>query len=139
MRKIWYHDITRHVFVKQGCPGWQQNQNMAKFEEIESLSPIFWPQPQGCVMSVKFEEPLDELTVQVRLLYHHPYFKYRTSFVSRTELLTDKRMDLNLKFKIISLGRGTIRIYMHDQILHVYLYWENKQRPWWGPCKNDLF
>ena len=29
------------------------------------------PQPQGRVMLVKCEEPIDELTVQVWLLYHH--------------------------------------------------------------------
>ena len=36
------------------------------------------PHPQGHVMSVKFEQPLDELTVQVWLLYDHPNFKYCT-------------------------------------------------------------
>ena len=40
-------------------------------------------------MSVKCEEPIDELTVQVWLLYHHPKFKYCTLFVSRTKLPTD--------------------------------------------------
>ena len=41
------------------------------------------------MMSVKCEQPLDELTVQVWLLYHHPNFKYCTLFVSGTELWTD--------------------------------------------------
>ena len=41
-------------------------------------------------MSVKCEEPIDELTVQVQLLYHHANFKYCTLFVSGTELRTDK-------------------------------------------------
>ena len=36
------------------------------------------PYPQGYMMSVKCEQPLDELTVQVWLLYHHPDFKYCT-------------------------------------------------------------
>ena len=31
---------------------------------------------QGHGMSVKFEKPIDELTVQVWLLYHHSNFKY---------------------------------------------------------------
>ena len=53
---------TRHVFVKLGCPQRQQSQNMAK-----SPSPKFLPltPSQGQVMSVKCEQPLDELTVQV--------------------------------------------------------------------------
>ena len=65
---------TRHVFVKHGCPRRQQSQNMAK-----SLSPQFWPHPQGHVMSVKCEQPfIDELTIQVWILYDHPNFKYCT-------------------------------------------------------------
>ena len=44
-------------------------------------------------MSVKCEQPLDELTVQVWLLYGHPNFKYCTLFISGTELRTDKRTD----------------------------------------------
>ena len=44
-------------------------------------------------MSVKCEEPLDELTVQVWLLYGHPNFKYCTLFISGTELRTDKLTD----------------------------------------------
>ena len=47
------------------------------------------PHPQGHVISVKCEEPIDKLTVQVWLLYHHPNFKYCTLFVSGTELRTD--------------------------------------------------
>ena len=42
-------------------------------------------------MSVKCEEPIYELTVQVWLLYDHPNFKYCTLFVSGTELWTDKQ------------------------------------------------
>ena len=49
--------------------------------------------PQGHVMSVKCEQPLDELTVQVWLLYDHPNFKYCTLFKSRTELWTDEWID----------------------------------------------
>ena len=44
-------------------------------------------------MSVKCEEPIDKLTVQVWLLYHHPNFKYCTLFVSGTELQTDGQTD----------------------------------------------
>ena len=58
-----------------------------------SLSPTFWPCPtsKGHVMSVKCEEPIDDLTIQVWLLYHHPNFKYCTLFVSGTELRTNRR------------------------------------------------
>ena len=41
------------------------------------------------MMSVKCEEPIDELTVQVWLLYHYPNFKYCTLFASGMELRTD--------------------------------------------------
>ena len=81
---------TRHVFVKHRCPWRQQNRNMAKISKSYILTP---PHPQGHVMSVKCEEPIDELTVQVWLLYHHPNFEYCTLFVSGTELRTDKRTD----------------------------------------------
>ena len=81
---------TRHVFVKHGCPRRQQSQNMAKISKSYILTP---PHPQGQVMSVKCEEPIDELTVQVWLLYDHPNFKYCTLFVSGTELRTDGQTD----------------------------------------------
>ena len=48
---------------------------------------------QGHVMSMKCEQPLDELTVQVWLLYDHPNFKYCTLFISGTELWMDKQTD----------------------------------------------
>ena len=81
---------TRHVFVKQECPRRQQSQNMAKIFKSYILTP---PRPQGHEMSVKCEEPIDELTVQVWLLYmyHHPNFKYCTLLISRTELRTDRQ------------------------------------------------
>ena len=44
-----------------------------------------------CQWSVK--KPIDELTVQVWLLYHHPNFKYCTVLVSGTELRTDRQTD----------------------------------------------
>ena len=57
------------MFVKYGCPRRQQSQTMAKISKSCILTP---PNPQGHVMSVKCEQPLDELTVQVWLLYDHP-------------------------------------------------------------------
>ena len=77
---------TRHVFVKHGCPWRRQSQTMAKISKSYILNP---PHPQGHVMSVKCEQPLDELTVQVWLLYDHPNFKYCTLFKSGTELRTE--------------------------------------------------
>ena len=80
----------RHVFVKHRCPQHQQSQNMAKISKSYILTPLH---PRGHVMSVKCEEPIDELIVQIWLLYHHPNFKYCTLFVSRMELRTDKWTD----------------------------------------------
>ena len=51
------------------------------------------PLPQGHGMSVKCKEPIDELTVQVWLLYHHPNFNHWTLFVSGTELQTNRQTD----------------------------------------------
>ena len=81
---------TRHVFVKHGCPRRQQSQIWQK-----SLSPTFWPHPtpRGMWCQFKCEESIDELTVQVWLLYHHPNFRYCTLLVSGTELRTDRRTD----------------------------------------------
>ena len=81
---------TRHVFVKHGCPRRQQSQTMAKISKSYILTP---PHPQGHVMSVKCEQPLDELTVQGWLLYDHTNFKYCTLFISGTELRTDRQTD----------------------------------------------
>ena len=56
------------MFVKHGCPWQQESQNMAKIFKSYILT---LPLPQGHVISMKCEEPKDELTVQVWLLYHH--------------------------------------------------------------------
>ena len=81
---------TRHVLVKHRCHRPQQSQTMANISKSYILTP---PHPKGHVMSVKCEQPLDELTVQVWLQYDHPNFKYCTLFISGTELRTDKRTD----------------------------------------------
>ena len=66
----------------------------SKYGKIISKSYILTlPHPQGHVMSVRCEEPIDILTVQVWLLYHHQSFKYCTLFVSGTELRTDGQTD----------------------------------------------
>ena len=82
--------LTRHLFVKHGCPRQQQSHTMAKISKSYIFTP---PHPQGHVMSVKWEQSLDELTVQVWLLYDHPNFKYCTLFTNGAELRTDGRTD----------------------------------------------
>ena len=76
--------------MKHRCPRRQQSWNMAKTSKSYILTP---PHPQGHVMSVRCEEPIDELTVQVWFLYHHQNLNYCTLFVSRMELRTDKWTD----------------------------------------------
>ena len=63
----------------------------SKYGKISKYQISTQPHPQGHVMSVKCEQPLDEHTVQVWLLYDHPNFKYCTLFASGTELQTDRR------------------------------------------------
>ena len=97
--KSWKELITRHVFVKQGCPGG----NKVKIWQ-KSKSYILTPShSQEHVMSVKCEEPIDELTVQVWLLYHQPNFKYCTLFLSGTELWTDRQTDRQTDRRTIQL------------------------------------
>ena len=81
---------TRHASEKHGCPRRQQSQKVAKISMSKKINPT---PTQGHDMSVKCEQSLDELTVQVWLLDHHPNFKYCTLFVSGTELWTDKPTD----------------------------------------------
>ena len=58
------------------------------WQDLEVLQ--FDPAPlQGNGMSVKFEEHLDEPTVQVRLLYDHLHVKYCTLYAGWEEL-TDR-------------------------------------------------
>ena len=79
------------MFVKQGYPRRQQSQNMAKISESYILTPL--PNPQRHVMSVEYEEPIDELTVWVWLLYDHQNFEYCTLLVSGMELWTNRQTD----------------------------------------------
>ena len=76
------------MFVKHRCP---RRQNMGKISESYILTPP--PTPKGHVMSVNCEEPIDELTVQVWLLYHYPNFRYCTLFLSGRELPADRQTD----------------------------------------------
>ena len=52
---------TRDVFVKHGCPQRQQSPKYGK--NLPSPTILTPPNPQGHGMSVKCEEPIDELTV----------------------------------------------------------------------------
>ena len=79
---------ARHVFVSHRCTRQQQSRNMAKISKSYILTP---PHPPGHMMSVKCGQPIDELKVQVWLLYNNPNFKYCTLFVSGTELRTDRQ------------------------------------------------
>ena len=94
------------MFVKHGCLRRQPSQNMAKIFKSYILTP---PHPQGHGMSVKCEEPLNELTVQVWLLYHHPNFNYWTLFVSGTELRTVKQTDIRKDDPITRCPRRTFQ------------------------------
>ena len=44
-------------------------------------------------MSVRCEQPIDELTVQVWSQYHHSNCKYRTLYVNGTALRKNKQTD----------------------------------------------
>ena len=65
----------------------------SKYGKIFKSQILYQPHPQGHVMSVKYEQPLDEFTVQVWLLYNHPNVKYCTLNVSGTDLRTDGQTD----------------------------------------------
>ena len=64
--------------------------------------------PVEHVMSVWWEEPIDELTVQVWLLYHHLNFKC-SLFVSGTELRTDRRTNRQTDDPITKCPRRTFQ------------------------------
>ena len=64
---------------------------------------LILPYPQGHVMSVKCEEPIDQLTVQIWLLYHHRNFKYCTLFASGTEIWTDRQTNGQMDGRTIQL------------------------------------
>ena len=83
---LWNTDAHGGNKVKLWERSLRKRRNMVAF----ILTP---PHPQGHVMSVKCEQPLDEQTVRIWLLYDHPTFKSCTLFISGTELRTDKRTD----------------------------------------------
>ena len=66
------------------------------------------PHPQGHLMSVQCVEPIDELAVQVWLLYHHSNFKYCTLFVSWKELKTDRQTNGQM-IRLLDAPNGPFR------------------------------
>ena len=75
--KIWdsckykTQQINKTCVCEHGCPRQEQSYNMAKISKSYILTP---PHPQGHGMSVKCEQSIDGLTVQIWLLYHHTNF-----------------------------------------------------------------
>ena len=119
--------LTRHVFVKHRWPWWQQSQNIAKICKSYILT---LPHPKGHGMSMKCEEPIDELTIQVWLLYHDPNLKYCTLFVSGTELRTEtddpitrcpQRTSQAGGIKNFNFGHSYLTRRVRDFILHMYI------------------
>ena len=98
-RNIWRHHVQHgaQTFQKLDMCLWNTDAPGGNQVEIWQKSPksyiLTQPHPKGHVMSVKCEEPIDELTVQVWWLYHHLNFKYCSLFVSGTELRTDRLTD----------------------------------------------
>ena len=74
--------------------------NKVKISKSYILTP---PHTQGHVMSVKCEEPIDELTFQVWLQYHNQNFKYCTD--RQTNGRKDGRSDYQMTLADLS-GRG---------------------------------
>ena len=79
-------EYQQDAFVEQGCPRRQQSPNMAHITVLFFFYPA--PPPGACDISEVYRQPLDELVVQVWLLYGHANFKYCTSYVSGTKLRT---------------------------------------------------
>ena len=80
----------------------------SKSGKISKSHILTCPTPKGHVMSGRCEQPLDELTVQVWLLYNRPNFKYCTLSVSGMELWTDK-MDKQMDNQITRCHRRTFQ------------------------------
>ena len=90
--------ILKHVFVKHGCPPAATESNYGK--NLQVL--YFDPTPSPGVLDVsECAEPIDELTVQVWILYYHSNFKFCT--VSGTELRPGRQTDGQAKGRTIRL------------------------------------
>ena len=93
--------------MKHGCPRQQQSWNIAKISKSYILTP---PHSQGHVMSVKCEEPIDEVIVQVWLLYHNPNFNIALcKWDGITDRQTHKRTDRQTDDPITRCPRQTFQ------------------------------
>ena len=79
-----FHNGKQDVFVNTDAPG---GNKVKLWQKISKSYILTLPDPK---MSVNCEQPLDDLTVQVWLLYDHPNFKYCTLFICR-DGITDKQ------------------------------------------------
>ena len=111
--------------------------NKVKYGKIYKSHILTPPHPQGHVISVRCEQPLDELTVQVWLLYHHPNFNYCTFYISGTELRTDGQTDKQTDRWTIRLldapadlsGRGHKNENATNNLLKRQNNWRSTKRP----------
>ena len=95
------------------------------------------PHPQGHVMSMKCEQSLDELTVQVWLLYDYPNLKYCTLNVSRMELRTDRQTDRqtddpNTRCPWRTFQAGGIKINVIFHVIFFYNFYFNVNISTWN-------
>ena len=101
------------------------------------------PDHLGHGMSVKCEQPIDELTVQVWLLYDHPNFKYCTLFVSGMELRTNRQTDdPNTRCPQRTFQAGGIKtgntFFFHFRYLHFYMRKVWFSQHWLWRCNGNF-
>ena len=77
--------------VKESAYKWKPGATKSKYGETLKVLHFDTAPYQGHGMSMKYEQPLDELIVQVWLLYHHPNFILH--FVCKRERITGRRTD----------------------------------------------
>ena len=109
--------------TRSDCETWMPTvATKPKISKSYILTP---PPPQGHRVSVKCEQPIYELTVQVWLLYHLPNFKYCTLCVSWTKLRTDRRTDDSITAPTDFSGQGLKKLIHSGTLL------------WW--CHKNLY
>ena len=89
------------------------------------------PKLKGHLMLVKCEQPLDELTVQLWLLYHNPNFKYCT-WVERNYVLKNGQTDIrtiHTRYPPWTFQPGGIKLHNTPPPNN-----NNKQNNIWGKC-----
>ena len=78
----------KYVFVKRGCPRWQQSPNMAKF-----VSPKFWPRPNPRGMWCQWSVRNPWMNLQSKFGYTRPPKLYILRFVYKWDGITDGQTD----------------------------------------------